>query len=133
MVDEFRRIYHSAGARYAFLSSARNIYLEAPYGRNGFYPRLAGLRVPRCSSGAPTIGSSRPRSAATSPSGCPAPSRSRSTTAATCPRSSVRRRRTTLLMDFFARAEAAESTLRPRRGVPAARAAAAPAADAAAA
>ena len=30
MVDEFRRIYHSAGARYAFLSSARNIYLEAP-------------------------------------------------------------------------------------------------------
>ena len=46
MVDEFRRIYHSAGARYAFLSSARNIYLEAPYGRNGFYPRLAQLRAP---------------------------------------------------------------------------------------
>lgn len=43
MVDEFRRIYHSAGARYAFLSSARNIYLEAPYGPHGFYPRLAGL------------------------------------------------------------------------------------------
>ena len=72
MVDEFRRIYHSAGARYAFLSSARNIYLEAPYGRHGFYPRLAGLcRVPRCSCGAPTTGSSRPPSAATSPSGCP--------------------------------------------------------------
>ncbi|MDQ2897882.1 MAG: alpha/beta fold hydrolase [Actinomycetota bacterium] len=46
MVDEFRRIYHSAGARYAFLSSARNIYLEPPYGRNGFYPRLAGLACP---------------------------------------------------------------------------------------
>ncbi len=46
MVDEFRRIYHSAGARYAFLSSARNIYLEAPYGRHGFYPRLAGLSKP---------------------------------------------------------------------------------------
>jgi pimeloyl-ACP methyl ester carboxylesterase len=46
MVDEFRRIYHSAGARYAFLSSARNIYLEAPYGRGGFYPRLAELRPP---------------------------------------------------------------------------------------
>jgi pimeloyl-ACP methyl ester carboxylesterase len=46
MVDEFRRIYHSAGARYAFLSSARNIYIEAPYGRNGFYPRLAGLERP---------------------------------------------------------------------------------------
>ncbi|MGI8505339.1 MAG: alpha/beta fold hydrolase [Solirubrobacteraceae bacterium] len=46
MVDEFRRIYHSAGARYAFLSSARNIYLEAPYGRHGFYPRLAELQNP---------------------------------------------------------------------------------------
>jgi pimeloyl-ACP methyl ester carboxylesterase len=46
VVDEFRRIYHSAGARYAFLASARNIYLEAPYGRNGFYPRLAKLEVP---------------------------------------------------------------------------------------
>ena len=29
MVDEFRRIYHSPGARLAFLASARNIYLEA--------------------------------------------------------------------------------------------------------
>jgi pimeloyl-ACP methyl ester carboxylesterase len=46
MVDEFRRIYHTAGARYAFLASARNIYLEAPFGRRGFYPRLAQLRPP---------------------------------------------------------------------------------------
>jgi len=46
MVDEFRRIYHSAGARYAFLSSARNIYLEAPFGDRGFYPRLAELQPP---------------------------------------------------------------------------------------
>jgi pimeloyl-ACP methyl ester carboxylesterase len=46
MVDEFRRIYHTAGARYAFLASARNIYLEPPFGRRGFYPRLAGLRPP---------------------------------------------------------------------------------------
>ena len=46
MVDEFRRIYQSAGARYAFLASARNIYLEAPFGRNGFYPRLAKLQPP---------------------------------------------------------------------------------------
>jgi pimeloyl-ACP methyl ester carboxylesterase len=46
MVDEFRRIYHSAGARYAFLASARNIYLEAPYGSRGFYPRLAELQPP---------------------------------------------------------------------------------------
>ena len=46
VVDEFRRIYHTAGARLAFLASARNIYLEAPFGRNGFYPRLAGLKPP---------------------------------------------------------------------------------------
>jgi pimeloyl-ACP methyl ester carboxylesterase len=46
MVDEFRRIYHSAGARYAFLASARNIYLEAPFGRQGFYPRLSALQPP---------------------------------------------------------------------------------------
>jgi pimeloyl-ACP methyl ester carboxylesterase len=46
MVDEFRRIYHSAGARYAFLSCARNIYLEKPFGRGGFYPRLAELERP---------------------------------------------------------------------------------------
>ncbi len=46
IVDEFQRIYHSAGARYAFLASARNIYLEAPFGNGGFYPRLAKLSVP---------------------------------------------------------------------------------------
>jgi pimeloyl-ACP methyl ester carboxylesterase len=46
IVDEFRRIYQTAGARYAFLSTARNIYLEAPFGRNGFYPRLASLEPP---------------------------------------------------------------------------------------
>ena len=34
------------GARLAFLASARNIYLEAPYGRHGFYPRLAELQPP---------------------------------------------------------------------------------------
>ncbi|HEY2771183.1 MAG TPA: alpha/beta fold hydrolase [Solirubrobacteraceae bacterium] len=46
MVDEFRRIYHTAGARYAFLASARNIYLESPHGKRGFYPRLAELQAP---------------------------------------------------------------------------------------
>jgi pimeloyl-ACP methyl ester carboxylesterase len=46
IIDEFRRIYQSAGARYAFLSSARNIYLEEPFGRQGFYPRLAQLEPP---------------------------------------------------------------------------------------
>jgi pimeloyl-ACP methyl ester carboxylesterase len=46
VVDEFLRIYHTAGARYALLASARNIYLEAPFGRQGFYRRLADLRPP---------------------------------------------------------------------------------------
>lgn len=44
VVDEFRRIYRSPGARLAFLSSARNIYLEKPLGRGGFYPRLSNLQ-----------------------------------------------------------------------------------------
>jgi pimeloyl-ACP methyl ester carboxylesterase len=46
VVDEFRRIYHSPAARYAFWCSARNIYLEAPLGPDGFYPRLSELRPP---------------------------------------------------------------------------------------
>jgi pimeloyl-ACP methyl ester carboxylesterase len=46
VVDEFQRIYASAGGRIAFLSSARNIYLDAPYGRNGFYGRLSQLESP---------------------------------------------------------------------------------------
>jgi pimeloyl-ACP methyl ester carboxylesterase len=46
MVDEFRRIYQTAGARCALLASARNIYLEPPFGRDGFYPRLSKLAPP---------------------------------------------------------------------------------------
>jgi pimeloyl-ACP methyl ester carboxylesterase len=46
VVDEFQRIYGSAGARFAFLSSARNIYLDKPFGRGGFYPRLSQLGCP---------------------------------------------------------------------------------------
>jgi pimeloyl-ACP methyl ester carboxylesterase len=46
VVDEFQRIYHTAGARYALLASARNIYLEAPFGRGGFYRRLGELIPP---------------------------------------------------------------------------------------
>jgi pimeloyl-ACP methyl ester carboxylesterase len=45
-VDEFVRIYRSPLARFAFLSSARAIYLEKPFGDGGFYPRLAGLQPP---------------------------------------------------------------------------------------
>ena len=46
VVDEFQRIYASPGGRIAFLSAARNIYLEAPYGGNGFYGRLSQLEPP---------------------------------------------------------------------------------------
>jgi pimeloyl-ACP methyl ester carboxylesterase len=46
VVDEFQRIYGSPAARFAFLSAARNIYLDAPFGRYGFYPRLARLEPP---------------------------------------------------------------------------------------
>ncbi len=46
VVDEFQRIYQSAGARLAFLASARNIYLDDPFGRTGFYPALAKLERP---------------------------------------------------------------------------------------
>ena len=46
VVDEFQRIYGSAGARFAFLTAARNIYLDAPWGKNGFYARLADLEAP---------------------------------------------------------------------------------------
>jgi pimeloyl-ACP methyl ester carboxylesterase len=45
-VDEFRRIYGSPAARASFLTAARNIYLDRPYGPGGFYDRLAGLRPP---------------------------------------------------------------------------------------
>lgn len=46
VADEFERVYRSAGARLAFLASARAIYLEEPFGDRGFYPRLAGLEPP---------------------------------------------------------------------------------------
>ncbi|MCW2985107.1 MAG: hypothetical protein JWR63_2677 [Conexibacter sp.] len=46
VVDEFQRIYGSAGARVAFYASARNIYLDRPFGPGGFYPRLAELVPP---------------------------------------------------------------------------------------
>jgi pimeloyl-ACP methyl ester carboxylesterase len=46
VVEEFQRIYGSAGARLAFLSAARNVYLERPFGDGGFYTRLADLEPP---------------------------------------------------------------------------------------
>lgn len=46
VVDEFRRVFCSAAARVAFYASARNIYLDRPFGRGGFYPRLTDLEPP---------------------------------------------------------------------------------------
>jgi pimeloyl-ACP methyl ester carboxylesterase len=46
VVDGFRKIYANPGGRHAFLASARNIYLDTPWGRNGFYARLADLAPP---------------------------------------------------------------------------------------
>ena len=95
VVDEFQRIYRSAGARLAFLAAARNIYLDAPFGRGGFYPRLAELEPP-----ALFVWGSHDRLI---PPGVPpprralaarAPSRSSSRAAATCRRSSARSRPT---------------------------------------
>ena len=46
VVDEFQRLYASPSARFAFLSAARNIYLDKPFGKHGFYSRLADLERP---------------------------------------------------------------------------------------
>jgi pimeloyl-ACP methyl ester carboxylesterase len=46
VVEEFQRIYGTAGGRVAFLKAARNIYLDKPFGRGGFYPRLSELAAP---------------------------------------------------------------------------------------
>ena len=45
-VDEFERIYRTAGARLAFLASARSVYLDPPFGRDGLFPRMAALEPP---------------------------------------------------------------------------------------
>jgi pimeloyl-ACP methyl ester carboxylesterase len=45
-VDEFRRIYASPNARAAFLTAARSLYLDRPFGTGGFYERLSELRPP---------------------------------------------------------------------------------------
>ena len=42
-VDEFLRAYCTPRGRAAFYAAARNIYMEEPQGRNGFWPRLSSL------------------------------------------------------------------------------------------
>ena len=43
-VDEFLRAYHTRSGRAAFYAAARQIYLEAPHGKDGFWPRLRELQ-----------------------------------------------------------------------------------------
>lgn len=45
-VDEFLRSYLTPRGRAAFYSAARNIYLEEPYGPDGFWTRLPELQPP---------------------------------------------------------------------------------------
>jgi len=45
-VDEFLRAYLTARGRAAFYAAARNIYLERPAGRDGFWTRLPELQPP---------------------------------------------------------------------------------------
>jgi pimeloyl-ACP methyl ester carboxylesterase len=44
-LDEFLRVYCTARGRAAFYAAARQIYLEEPYGENGFWTRLCELET----------------------------------------------------------------------------------------
>ena len=44
-VDEFLRAYLTPAGRAAFYAAARQIYLEAPHGENGFWTRLRGIQA----------------------------------------------------------------------------------------
>jgi pimeloyl-ACP methyl ester carboxylesterase/putative sterol carrier protein len=44
--DEFLRVFSSARGRIAFFSAARQIYLEEPYGEDGFWDRLGDIKSP---------------------------------------------------------------------------------------
>ncbi|HEX4336416.1 MAG TPA: alpha/beta fold hydrolase [Polyangiaceae bacterium] len=45
-VDEFLRVFKEPRARVAFFKAARQIYLERPFGPQGFWERLKALSVP---------------------------------------------------------------------------------------
>lgn len=45
-IDDFLEVWKSPRARLAFFSAARNIYLEEPYGENGFWSRLSQMETP---------------------------------------------------------------------------------------
>jgi pimeloyl-ACP methyl ester carboxylesterase len=46
VAEEFCRTYRSRSARIAFFAALRNIYLDAPHGKRGFWTRLSTLRPP---------------------------------------------------------------------------------------
>ena len=93
-VDEFERIYRSAGARLAFLASARSIYLDPPFGRDGLFPRMAALEPPALFVWGSHDKLIPPGFSRHVERWLPTPSRSCSTAAATCPRSSAPSART---------------------------------------
>ncbi len=45
-IDDFLELWRSPRARLAFFSAARNIYLDEPYGENGFWSRLGSMQTP---------------------------------------------------------------------------------------
>jgi pimeloyl-ACP methyl ester carboxylesterase len=45
-IDDFLRTWRSPRARLAFFCSLQRIYLDQPYGENGFWSRLANLKTP---------------------------------------------------------------------------------------
>jgi pimeloyl-ACP methyl ester carboxylesterase len=105
-VDEFERIYRSAGARLAFLASARAIYLDPPFGRGGLFPRLEALEPPAMFVWGSHDKLIPPGFSRHVERWLPDASRSSSRVAATCRRSSARSARTGLITRFFARIDA---------------------------
>lgn len=115
MVDEFRRIYHTAGARYAFLSSARNIYLEPPFGEGGFYPRLSTLTVPSLFVWADHDGLVPAAFARHVASWLPGAEQVTISACGHVPQVERPEETNALLMDFFARTANATRTVAPKR------------------
>ncbi len=44
--DEFLRVFNTARGRIAFFSALRQVYLDEPYGKHGFWERLNSLQPP---------------------------------------------------------------------------------------
>ena len=112
VVDEFQRIYASAGRAAGLPHRGAQHLPRAPLRARRLLPAAGGARgARRCSCGAHATASSRRGSSATWPSGCPTPSRSCSRTAATCPQVERSEQTIGLLRRFFERVDA----LGPRR------------------